>query len=131
MTCRPLNVKPKMALLQVTSESCQNGLLLQEEEPVEVPPEAVEQEMDLLLEVHELLGLAPASQLASDLPSSWAAMEQTNLRWVGQLARQKTSIVLVKRQQHHKPVNLQLVPLFSTWLWQADADQAKGCHLGS
>ena len=91
MTCRPQNVKPEMALLQVTS-SRQNGLLLQEEEPIEVPTEAVEQEMDLLLEVHELLGLAPASQLASDLPSSWAAMEQTSLRWVGQLAN--TSVVL-------------------------------------
>ena len=61
----------------------QNNLLLQEEEPVEVPPEAVEQEMDLLLEVHDLLGLAPTSQLGSELPSTWAAMEQTNLRWGG------------------------------------------------
>ena len=37
--------------------------------------------MDLLLEIHELLGLAPTSQLGSDLPSNWSAMEQTNLRW--------------------------------------------------
>ena len=117
-----------------TRKSFKNNLLLQEEEPVEVPPEAVEQEMDLLLEVHDLLGLAPTSQLGSDLPSSWAAMDQTNLRW-GRPAPGPASLGITVAlqhvrvcEQHHKPADLQLELLFSTWLWQSCADQADGCQ---
>ncbi len=82
-----------------TRKPFKNNLLLQEEEPVEVPPEAVEQEMDLLLEVHDLLGLAPMSQLGSDLPSSWAAMDQTNLRW-GRPAPGPASLGITVALQH-------------------------------